>query len=255
MERLRQGARKQCLFKADRSLSRRKPLGTDSTYHTWVGAGNRLNPNFSSPAPPSSWRNKSRAIFLGPAGLGQGAFWMNRDARPTTASPTVSPAVPDWSVATSLLNASNCVFVKPKGAHRVDAGLNYGLSLNDFARGALVGCGARSARKLARCGPSVNGRPHYPLHRRDAGGAQNALAGAGPPSHWRSLIFCRIVAVGQTKRCLNPELSVCFRPIETTHPVWAERRRRWERMKARAEALKHSADNPRGRFGEGENFW
>ena len=75
----------------------------------------------------------------------------------------------------------------------------------------------------------------------------------GPPSHWRSLIFCRI-AVGQTKRCLNPELSVCFRPIETTHPVWAERRRRWERMKARAEALKHSADNPRGRFGEGENF-
>ena len=48
---------------------------------------------------------------------------MNCDARPTTASPTVSPAVPDWSVATSLLNASNCVFVKPKGAHRVDAGL------------------------------------------------------------------------------------------------------------------------------------
>ena len=31
------------------------PRGTDSTYHTWVGAGN----------PSSSWGNKSRAIFLG----------------------------------------------------------------------------------------------------------------------------------------------------------------------------------------------
>lgn len=88
------------------------------------------------------------------------------------------------------MHASNYVFVKPNGARRVGAGLNYGLSLNDFARGALVGCGARGAETR---NASVNGRPH------DVGGARNAFAGTGPPSHWRGLIFRRIRGRGKQK--------------------------------------------------------
>jgi hypothetical protein len=46
--------------------------------------------------------------------------------------------------------------------------------------------------------------PHCPLHRRDVGGARNAFAGTGPPSHWRSLIFRRIVAVEANKNLPEP---------------------------------------------------
>ena len=56
------------------------PLGTDNGYQTFVGLGNELNPNFTSPALPSSWGKKSGEIILVPEGLGQGAFWMNLDA-------------------------------------------------------------------------------------------------------------------------------------------------------------------------------
>jgi hypothetical protein len=58
------------------------PLGTDNNYDTMVAPGDLLNPNFSSPALPSSWGKKSGEIFLG-AGGGRGAFWMKHDASAT----------------------------------------------------------------------------------------------------------------------------------------------------------------------------
>src|ERR1700733_2003970 len=90
----------------------------------------------------------------------------------------------------------------------------------------------------------------------DRGGSPECARWRRPPSHWRGLIFRRVVpGRGKTKACLNPELSVSFRLIETLHRVRAERRRRQERMNARAEPLKHSADNLRGRFGNGGIFY
>jgi hypothetical protein len=123
------------------------PLGTDNPYYDWVGDGNKLDPNFSSPALPPSWGKKSGAVFLG-SGPGQGAFWMNRDATnsptgylyqgsflvaldglgPTTPSP-LSDAVQDgWKVA-NLAIAKPTDYLGPVAAWRLGF-FNYGGQLS-----------------------------------------------------------------------------------------------------------------------------